>query len=81
MNPSTRSRVLVPLALCTLAGPAAAAADMKAGDWDVSIGGFINAYYTYADCAGNQAIGGLALATQARTRRPPSSATACCPTR
>jgi predicted porin len=65
MNPSTRSRVLVPLALCTLAGPAAAAADMKAGDWDVSIGGFINAYYTYADCAGNQAIGGLALATQA----------------
>jgi predicted porin len=52
------------LALLTCAG-AARAIDLKAGDWDLSVGGFINAYYTYADCSGNQAIAGAALATQA----------------
>ena len=55
---------LAPLALLASAGPASAA-DLKAGDWDLSVGGFINAYYTYADCSGNQAITGAALATKA----------------
>jgi predicted porin len=64
VNPSTPFRALVPLALLGVAGHASAV-DIKAGDWDLSVGGFINAYYTYADCDGNQAITGVALALQA----------------
>jgi predicted porin len=41
------------------------AADIKAGDWDLSVGGFINAYYTHVVCSGNQAINGPALGTEA----------------
>jgi len=43
----------------------AGAADVKAGDWDLSVGGIINAFYTRTHCSGSQAVGGLALATQA----------------
>jgi predicted porin len=64
MNSATPRRALLPLALCAMASQAGAV-DIKAGDWDLSVGGFINAYYTYADCDGNQSIGGVALATQA----------------
>ena len=53
-----------PLALLAAAG-SAQAVDFKAGEWDLSLGGFINAYYTYASCSGNQAITGTALASQA----------------
>ena len=44
--------------------PAAHAAEFKAGDWNIDVGGFINAYYTYTDC-GSEVLGGLALAGQA----------------
>ena len=54
--------------LCTLALVATAgtahAADFKAGEWDLSLGGIVNAYYTHTRCSGSQAVGGLALATQ-----------------
>jgi predicted porin len=36
------------------------AADIKAGDWNVSVGGIVNAYYTAVSCS-NDAVGGLAL--------------------
>lgn len=42
----------------------ALAADIKAGDWTVSVGGIVNAYATVVDCSGAQP-GGLALAGQA----------------
>ncbi len=63
--PASRAlRTLAPLALLCAAGTSTAA-DFKAGDWDLSVGGIINAYYTYAKCSGSQAITGAALATQA----------------
>lgn len=52
-------------ALSTLAGTAQAA-DFKAGDWDLNVGGFINAYYTHTNCSGfNGFTGGAPLASQA----------------
>lgn len=38
----------------------AQAVDIKAGDWTVSVGGIVNAYYTQVSCSGD-AVGGLAL--------------------
>jgi predicted porin len=52
-------------ATLSLAATHAGAADIKAGDWDLSVGGIINAFYTHTNCSGSQAVGGLALATQA----------------
>lgn len=49
-------------ALC--AWPAAHAVDIKAGDWNVSVGGIVNAYYTHVSCSGD-GVGGLALAGRA----------------
>ena len=43
----------------------AQAADVKAGDWDLSVGGIVNAYYTAASCSGSQNVTGLALASKA----------------
>ncbi len=43
----------------------AQAADIKAGDWDLSVGGIVNAYYTHTSCSGSQAVTGLALASKA----------------
>ena len=42
----------------------AQAVDIKAGDWTVSVGGNVNAYYTFVDCSGAQ-VGGLALGGEA----------------
>jgi predicted porin len=38
----------------------AQAVDIKSGDWTVSVGGIVNAYYTAVSCSGD-AVGGLAL--------------------
>jgi len=57
------SRTLIAAALATT-GLAAHAVDLKAGEWDLSIGGIVNAYYTHTSCSGSQAVGGVALATQ-----------------
>jgi predicted porin len=48
-----------------IASTGAQAADIKAGDWDLTVGGIVNAYYTHATCSGAQDIVGLALASQA----------------
>jgi predicted porin len=44
--------------------PPALAVDTKAGDWTVSVGGIVNAYYTAVSCSG-ETVGGLALAGKA----------------
>lgn len=47
---------------------AAQAVDFKAGDWNLSVGGMVNAYYTQVSCSGDgngNAVGGLALAGKA----------------
>lgn len=52
------------LSALTIAGiQSAQAVDIKAGDWTVSVGGIVNAYYTGVSCNGG-AVGGLALGTQ-----------------
>ncbi len=61
---TTTNPVLVG-AMLTLAASQAGAADFKAGDWDLSVGGIINAFYTRTRCTGGQDIAGLAIATQA----------------
>ncbi len=38
----------------------AQAVDIKSGDWTVSVGGIVNAYYTAVSCSGDS-VGGLAL--------------------
>jgi predicted porin len=57
-------RTLAPVALLCAAATSHAV-DLKAGDWDLSVGGIINAYYTHASCSGSQVVTGAALATQA----------------
>ena len=60
MNISTRTFIAAALA----AAGTAHAADFKAGEWDLSLGGIVNAYYTHTSCSGSQAVGGVALATK-----------------
>ncbi|MFA9217611.1 MAG: hypothetical protein ACEQSK_10965 [Sphingomonadaceae bacterium] len=48
------------LGAIAMAGSQAQAVDFKAGDWNVSLGGIVNAYYTQVSCSGD-AVGGLAL--------------------
>ena len=53
------------MTVAALAGASSAqAVDMKAGDWTVSVGGIVNAYYTQVSCSGD-AVGGLALGGKA----------------
>jgi len=47
-------------ALAAASLQSAQAVDIKAGDWTVSVGGIVNAYYTAVSCSGD-AVGGLAL--------------------
>ncbi len=70
MNTNTRNATLRTIRRRTLALllpglfalPAAHAVELEAGDWKIDIGGFINAFYTYADCGGDP-VGGTALAS------------------
>jgi len=57
-------KVLMLGALTVAASHGAQAVDFKAGDWNVSLGGIVNAYYTQVSCSGD-AVGGLALASKA----------------
>jgi predicted porin len=56
-------KIFVPAALAACMQPAMAV-DIKAGDWTVSVGGIVNAYYTSVSCSGD-AVPGLALAGKA----------------
>jgi predicted porin len=47
-------------ALAAASLQSAHAVDIKSGDWTVSVGGIVNAYYTTVSCSGD-AVGGLAL--------------------
>ncbi len=57
-------KLFVSTVLAVASLPSAYAVDIKAGDWTVSIGGIVNAYYTTVSCSG-AAVGGLALGGQA----------------
>ena len=61
---TTRHAAILGATIAVAAGQAGAA-DVRAGDWDLSVGGIINAFYTRTHCSGSQAVGGLALASQA----------------
>lgn len=63
----SRRACLAPMTLACLTtlGATAQAADFKAGEWDVSIAGIVNAYYTSVSCSGDSGITGLALGSQA----------------
>jgi predicted porin len=61
---SLRPRLLA-LAVLAALGTQAQAAGFKAGEWDLTVGGFINAYYTHTNCGGSQAVTGLALGAKA----------------
>jgi predicted porin len=56
-------KVLMLGALSVAASQGAQAVDFKAGEWNVSLGGIVNAYYTQVSCSGN-AVGGLALGSK-----------------
>ncbi|CAN5878257.1 hypothetical protein BH11PSE12_BH11PSE12_24790 [soil metagenome] len=58
--------IIISAAVSAVLGAAqsAHAIDLKAGDWTVSIGGIVNAYYTQISCSGD-AVGGLALGSAA----------------
>jgi predicted porin len=51
-------------ALAAASLQSAHAVDIKTGDWTVSVGGIVNAYYTAVSCSGD-VVGGLALGGQA----------------
>jgi predicted porin len=61
---TTRHAAILGATLAAATGQAGAA-DFKAGDWDLSVGGIVNAFYTHTRCSGSQDVGGLALATRA----------------
>lgn len=58
--------LLAPLSCAAaLACGHATAVDIKAGDWTLSVGGIVNAYYTTTSCGGDQSVTGLALGGKA----------------
>lgn len=61
------SRLFTALFSCGMAGAALFAADASAvsiqgGDWELDVGGIVNAYYTAASCSGTQLASGVAMA-------------------
>ncbi len=53
-------KIFVLSAIAAASLQAAHAVDIKAGDWNVGVGGIVNAYYTAVSCKG-ASVGGLAL--------------------
>ena len=54
-------KIILASGIALMGSTAAHAVDIKAGDWTVSVGGIVNAYYTQVSCSGSQ-VGGFALA-------------------
>jgi len=69
----------VAAAIATL--PAAYAVDFKAGNWDLSLGGNANAFYTATSCSGDT-VEGTALGGKSWDavviQKAPRSVTVCC---
>ena len=57
-------KIILASGIALMGSTAAHAVDIKAGDWTVSVGGIVNAYYTQVNCSGSQ-VGGTALADRA----------------
>ncbi len=51
------ARKIIVCVSAALASTSAMAIDFKAGDFDMSINGYLNGYYTHVSCSGNQAVG------------------------
>ncbi len=62
--------VAVAAALATMTPAAGRAADIKAGSWDLSLSGNVNAFATYQVCGVNAQIGGVPIACS-RTQDSP----------
>ena len=45
-------KIILASGIALMGSTAAHAVDIKAGDWTVSVGGIINAYYTQVSCSG-----------------------------
>jgi predicted porin len=60
MEERRMKNVFLLTALAAASLQTAHAVDIKSGDWTVSVGGIVNAYYTAVSCSGD-AVGGLAL--------------------
>lgn len=62
MRNSVKSIVALAAALAVMTPVATRAADIKAGSWDISLGGNVNAFATYTRCGTSNAsvVGGLA---------------------
>jgi predicted porin len=57
-----KMKLIAAAALAVAALPAAHAVDIKAGDWTVSVGGNINAFYTHSSCKQpSKTVDGVAL--------------------
>ncbi len=71
MRNRLRSIIVVVGALAAIAPAAARAVEVKAGDWDLSFSGNVNAFATYQICGVNNAqIGGLPLACSKADKSP-----------
>lgn len=57
-------KIILASSIALMGSTAAHAVDLKAGDWTVSVGGIVNAYYTQVSCSGDT-VGGIALADRA----------------
>lgn len=56
-------KIIVLSAIAAASVAPAHAVEIKAGDWNVNVGGIVNAYYTAVSCTG-ASVGGLALGSQ-----------------
>lgn len=66
-------KIILASGIALMGSTAAHAVDIKAGDWTVSVGGIINAYYTQVSCSGDTvtgtALGGRGLGCGGRGKR------------
>jgi predicted porin len=70
MRNGVKEAVAIAAALAVMAPAAARGVDVKAGDWDLSFTGNVNAFATYQVCGVNPEIGGLPLACSKSTDAP-----------
>jgi len=61
---SLRAAVALAFGLAAIASTEAGAVSLQGGDWELDVGGIVNAYYTATSCSGD-AVGGTALAGRA----------------